>query len=161
MSSFWPQQQKSVTFVGNLLDSWLFHSFQTTSEEKEVHDFMHSVNSDTHPVLFQLACTAKEIQTSLSDSVGQNVNVFRFTHLWLSMSLLLSLNFCVSVCVCVCVRACVRVCVRARVCVCVRARVRMRAWVVWRYGMHESFLYYQNCIHRERNKGLFTADQVS
>jgi len=27
------------------------------------------------------------------------------------------------------------------------------------YGMHESYAYYQNCKARERNKGLFTADQ--
>eukprot|EP01112_Ceratiomyxa_fruticulosa_P017518 TRINITY_DN5471_c0_g1_i1.p1 TRINITY_DN5471_c0_g1~~TRINITY_DN5471_c0_g1_i1.p1 ORF type:complete len:539 (-),score=114.10 TRINITY_DN5471_c0_g1_i1:150-1766(-) len=27
------------------------------------------------------------------------------------------------------------------------------------YGMHESYYYYQNCSTRERNKGLFTADQ--
>jgi len=27
------------------------------------------------------------------------------------------------------------------------------------YGMHESYFYYQDCKKRERNKGLFTADQ--
>jgi hypothetical protein len=27
------------------------------------------------------------------------------------------------------------------------------------YGMHEDFAYYQRCSQRERNKGLFTADQ--
>eukprot|EP01095_Lingulamoeba_sp_RSL-Kostka_P009976 TRINITY_DN34_c1_g1_i1.p1 TRINITY_DN34_c1_g1~~TRINITY_DN34_c1_g1_i1.p1 ORF type:complete len:613 (-),score=261.56 TRINITY_DN34_c1_g1_i1:227-2065(-) len=30
---------------------------------------------------------------------------------------------------------------------------------VYKYGMHESFQYYQDCKERERNKGLFTADQ--
>ena len=29
-----------------------------------------------------------------------------------------------------------------------------------RYGMHESFNYYLRCKQRERNMGLFTADQV-
>ena len=29
-----------------------------------------------------------------------------------------------------------------------------------RYGMNEDFDYYQNCKKRERNMGLFTADQV-
>ena len=29
-----------------------------------------------------------------------------------------------------------------------------------RYGMIEDFDYYQNCKKRERNMGLFTADQV-
>lgn len=28
-----------------------------------------------------------------------------------------------------------------------------------RFGMHENHAYYQDCKHRERNKGLFTADQ--
>eukprot|EP00112_Aurelia_sp_Birch-Aquarium-sp1_P011612 Seg2440.3 transcript_id=Seg2440.3/GoldUCD/mRNA.D3Y31 product="Protein DD3-3" protein_id=Seg2440.3/GoldUCD/D3Y31 len=28
-----------------------------------------------------------------------------------------------------------------------------------RYGMHENFKYYENCQNRERNGGLFTADQ--
>ena len=28
-----------------------------------------------------------------------------------------------------------------------------------KYGMHESFQYYQNCKARERNRGLFVADQ--
>jgi len=30
---------------------------------------------------------------------------------------------------------------------------------VFQYGMHESFYYYQNCSQRERNKGLYIADQ--
>jgi hypothetical protein len=30
---------------------------------------------------------------------------------------------------------------------------------VYKYGMHESYQYYQDCKRRERNKGLFTADQ--
>lgn len=30
-----------------------------------------------------------------------------------------------------------------------------------RYGMHEDFEYYQKCKMRQRNKGLFIADQVS
>lgn len=29
-----------------------------------------------------------------------------------------------------------------------------------RYGLHESFEYYQLCTKTTRNKGLFTADQV-
>ena len=28
------------------------------------------------------------------------------------------------------------------------------------YGQHETYLYYQKCSQRERNKGLFTADQL-
>lgn len=30
-----------------------------------------------------------------------------------------------------------------------------------RFGMHENYDYYVNCKYRNRNKGLFTADQVS
>jgi len=30
---------------------------------------------------------------------------------------------------------------------------------VYKYGMHESYQYYQDCKARERNRGLFTADQ--
>jgi hypothetical protein len=30
---------------------------------------------------------------------------------------------------------------------------------VYKYGMHESFQYYNDCNDRERNKGLFTADR--
>ena len=29
-----------------------------------------------------------------------------------------------------------------------------------RYGMHENYEHYLKCKLRERNKGLFTADQV-
>ena len=29
-----------------------------------------------------------------------------------------------------------------------------------RYGMHENYAYYRNCKNRDRNEGLFTADQV-
>ena len=29
-----------------------------------------------------------------------------------------------------------------------------------RFGMHEDYSYYKDCKYRNRNKGLFTADQV-
>ena len=29
-----------------------------------------------------------------------------------------------------------------------------------RFGMHEDYDYYMDCKYRNRNKGLFTADQV-
>ena len=31
----------------------------------------------------------------------------------------------------------------------------------YRFGMHEDYDYYVNCKLRQRNMGLFTADQVS
>ena len=29
-----------------------------------------------------------------------------------------------------------------------------------RFGMHENYNYYMDCKYRQRNQGLFTADQV-